>query len=121
MDELRNHLAVLAECQRPTVDVQDAGDAVSVRVVWKHGGLLAVVVEVAAVRAVQPHVRRGAVAVIAHRPLAHAYACPFIAAVLLHDVKLHQHITSKYERRSKSLQTDTVNRDICTSYSVTST
>jgi len=99
-DELRNHLSVLAERQRPTVDVQDAGDAVSVRVVWKHGGLLAIVVEVAAVCAVQPHVRRGAVTVIAHRPPAHADARPLVAAVLLHDVKLHPHITSKYEQRS---------------------
>ena len=60
-------------------------------VVSQHGRLLAVVVQVAAVRTVQPHVSRRTVAVIVNRPLAHADARSLVAAVLFHDMKLRHH------------------------------
>ena len=62
-----SYLSVFAERQCARVHVENDADVVALRVAGQDERLLAVVVEVAAVRAVQPHVRGRAVAVVADR------------------------------------------------------
>jgi len=90
---LSSDLAILSEGQRPAVNIEHTGDAVSVGVVRQHGRLFTVVVEVTAVRTIQPHVGGRPMTVVPHRPLAHPDTRPLIATVLLHDLKLYQHNT----------------------------
>lgn len=82
------HLAVLAEGDSSGFHVQDAGDEVSLSEAAERQRLLPVVVEVSAVRSVQPHVRRCAVVEVMHGPSGHSDTCALVAPVLLHNVKL---------------------------------
>lgn len=85
-----SHLSVLAKRDGSGLHVQHAGDEVALREAAERQRLLAVVVQVAAVGAVQPHVGGGAVVEVVHGPAGHAHARALVAAVLLHDVKLQE-------------------------------
>lgn len=87
---LVSHLSVLAKRDGSGLHVQDAGDEVSLSEAAKCQCLLAVVIQVSAVRSVQPHIRSGAVVEVVHGPARNAYTCTLIASVLLHDVKLQE-------------------------------
>ena len=95
-----SHLSVLSKRQCSAVDVKYACDTVFMCVVWQNSCLFAVVVQVATVCTIQPHVCSRPVAVITHRPLAHSNTCAFIATVLFHYVKL------QHSSISNSLRTD---------------
>lgn len=86
----KSHLSVLAKRDGSRLHVQHAGDEVALREAAERQRLLAVVVQVAAVGTVQPHVRGGAVVEVVHGPARHTHAGALIAAVLLHDVKLQE-------------------------------
>lgn len=93
------HLSVLAEGDGPRLHVQDAGDEVSLGEAAERQRLLAVVIQVSAVRSVQPHVRRGAVVKVVHGPTRNPNTGSFVAAVLLNDVKLRR--SKKYFNSNK--------------------
>lgn len=73
-----------------SLHVQDAGNGVALSEGGQRAHQLASVVQVAAVRAVQPHVGGGVVVVISHRPARHANARALVAPVLLGDVELQR-------------------------------
>lgn len=83
-----SHLSVLSKRDGPGLHVEDAGDEVSLSEAAERQRLLSVVIQVPAVRPVQPHVRCSAVVEVVHGPSRHTDARPFVASVLLHDVKL---------------------------------
>lgn len=85
-----SNLSVLAKGDGSGLHVQHAGDEVALREAAKRQRLLAVVVQVAAVGAIQPHVGGGAVVEVVHRPAGHAHACALVATILLYDVKLQE-------------------------------
>lgn len=85
-----SHLSILAKWDGSGLHVQHAGDEVALRKAAERQRLLAVVVQVAAVGSVQPHVGGGAVVEVVHGPAGHTYAGALIAAVLLHNVKLQE-------------------------------
>lgn len=62
------HLSVLAEGDGSSLHVQDAGDEVSLGEAAERQRLFTVVIQVSAIRSVQPHVRRGAVVKVVHGP-----------------------------------------------------
>lgn len=63
-----SHLSVLAKRDGSGLHVEDAGDEVSLSEAAERQRLLSVVIQVSAVRPVQPHVRRGAVVEVVHGP-----------------------------------------------------
>lgn len=85
-----SHLSVLAKWDGTSLHVQHTGDEVALRETAECQRLLAVVVQVAAVGAVQPHVWGGAVVEVVHGPAGHAHTGPLVAAILFHDVKLQE-------------------------------
>lgn len=83
-------LVVLGKRHGVSLHVQDAGDGVALSEGGQRAHQLASVVQVAAVRTVQPHVGGGVVVVISHRPARHANARALVAPVLLGDVELQR-------------------------------
>ncbi len=82
------HLSVLAKGHSPGLHVQHTGDVVSLCVAGQREGLLSIMVEVAAVCTVEPHVGCGAVVEIMHWPAWHTYTRSLISTILLHDIEL---------------------------------
>lgn len=71
-----------------SLHVQDAGDGVTLSEGGQRAHQLASMIQVAAVRAVQPHVGGGVVVVVSNRPARHTDARALITPVLFGDVKL---------------------------------
>lgn len=87
-------LSVLAEGHCSSLHVQHTGDVVALSVAGQRQSLLPVVVQVATVSPVQPHVSRGAVVEVMYGPTRHAHAGSLIATVLLYYVELTEKIHS---------------------------
>ena len=87
-----SYLSVLAEGYGAGVHVEHTCDVVALREAGQGERLLTVVVQVAAVGPVQPHVARRAVAVVRHRPLRDPDTRSFVATILLHDQKLGREV-----------------------------
>lgn len=83
-----SHLPILAKGDGPRFHIQDTGDEVPLGEAGQGQSLLPVMVEVATVGSVQPHVGGGAMVEIVNRPTRHSHARPFVASVFLHNVKL---------------------------------
>lgn len=86
-----------------SLHVQDAGDGVTLSEGGQRAHQLASVIQVAAVRTVQPHVGGGVVVVISHRPARHTNACALIAPVLFGDVELKRRGQTSDGRRRWSV------------------
>ncbi len=82
------HLSVLAKGHSPGLHVQHTGDVVSLCVAGQREGLLSIMVEVATVCTVEPHVGCCAVVEIMHWPAWHTYTRSLISTILLHDIEL---------------------------------
>lgn len=89
-------LSVFAEGHCASLHVQDAGDVVALCVAGQRERLLPVVVQVATVSTVQPHVSRGAVVEVMYGPARYTHARSLVPSVLLHYVELtektHTHL-----------------------------
>ena len=82
------YLAVLAKRQRLSIHVKHTHDVVTLGEGGKGQGLLPIVVEVATVGAVQPHVIGRTVAVVTHGPARDSHARSLVSLVLLHYEEL---------------------------------
>ena len=81
-NENTRYLAILAKRQRASLHIKDTGDVIPLSEPGQGQGLLSIVVQVAAVRSVQPHVTGRSVAVIVNGIPRHAHARAFIATIL---------------------------------------
>ena len=82
------YLAIFPKRQSARVHVQHARDVVALGEAGQRQRMLAIVVQVAAVRTVQPHVCRRAVVLVRDGVLGHAYTRSLVAPVFLVDEEL---------------------------------
>lgn len=83
-----SHLPIFAKGNGSRFHIQDAGDEVPLGEAGQGQRLLPVMVEVATVGSVQPHVGGGAMVEIVNGPTRHSHARAFVASVFLHNVEL---------------------------------
>ena len=88
--KLKHYLAIFAESQCLTFDIQNTRDVVALSEVWQYDILFPVVIQVAAVCPVEPHLSSRPVTVVSDGPPRHANTGPLVAAVLFDDHKLHK-------------------------------
>lgn len=90
------HLSILAKGHSPRLHVQHTGDVVSLCVAGQREGLFSIMVEVATVCAVEPHVCCCAVVKIMNGPAWNTHARSLVSTILLHDIELEKNYVHLY-------------------------
>lgn len=73
-----------------SLHVQDAGDGITLSEGGERADQFPPVIQIAAVRTIQPHVSSGMVVVISHRPARHTDARALVASVLFGNIELRR-------------------------------